>query len=393
MIQGLFVLLLMLLAGGFLCRQWHLNNPSLNLNFMRFMLFYHFALSAAYFIYVLNNPSDSKLYYAIVEAQQYGANWLDYYGTSTFFVHFLAYPFVNYLAFTYESTMVIFAFFGFVGFLFAYSFISENIKAPVKIFGFDGIMLILLLPNCHFWTASLGKGSVIFVGMMMLFWGVSNIKSRWSLIILASMLVYHVRPHIFFVVVAAIALGFSLARGRTPVAYRALIILLSLSLLIYLYQDILSITGLDDESLLDPFISHRAKELSKATSGIDIANYNFFQKIFAFLFRPLFFDAPGLLGIIVSFENLLYLIMFLNFLRPAFIRYFFKADPLVKSAFFAFASVTVALAQISGNLGLAMRQKSQVMLLIFFVLLKFQEQAVLSRFTQWIKSRKLAPSK
>lgn len=393
MVQGFFVLLLTLIAGGLLCRQWHLNMPSLNLNFMRFMLFYHFLLSFAYFIYVLNNPSDSKLYYAIVDTQQYGTSWFDYYGTSTFFVHFLAYPFVNYAGLTYESTMVIFAFFGFIGFLFAYSFISENIKVPTKILGVNGIMLVLLLPNCHFWTSSLGKGSVIFLGMMMLFWGISNIRTRFPFIIVASLLMYHVRPHIFFVAVAAIALGFSLARGRTPVAYRALIILLSLSLLIYLYQDILSITGLDDESLLDPFISHRAKELSKATSGIDIANYNFFQKIFAFLFRPLFFDAPGLLGIIVSFENLLYLVLFFNFFKPPFIRYFLKSDPLVKSAFFAFASVSVALAQISGNLGLAMRQKSQVMILIFFVLLKFQEQAVMARFTNWVKARKLAQVK
>jgi hypothetical protein len=113
--------------------------------------------------------------------------------------------------------------------------------------------------------------------------------------------------------------------------------------------------------------------LSKATSGIDIANYSIPEKLFAFWFRPLFFDAPGVLGFMVSFENLLYLLFFIYTLRWSYIRYLWSADAIVKTSLFTFLGVSFALAQISANLGLAMRQKSQVMILIFFVILMFMD--------------------
>ena len=125
---------------------------------------------------------------------------------------------------------------------------------------------------------------------------------------------------------------------------------------------------------MDPLISHRASELAKATSGIDITNYSMFEKLFAFCFRPLFFDAPGILGWIVSFENLFYLIFSLNLFRPKGIAYIFSSDAIIKTCFLTFFGVSLALAQISGNLGLAMRQKSQVMILLMFVILRFLDE-------------------
>jgi hypothetical protein len=95
--------------------------------------------------------------------------------------------------------------------------------------------------------------------------------------------------------------------------------------------------------------------------------------MFAFWFRPLFFDAPGILGIIVSFENLFYLIIFGYLLQPKALGYLFRADAINKTCLLTFLGVSFALAQISGNLGLAMRQKSQVMILMLFVILKYMD--------------------
>jgi hypothetical protein len=51
---------------------------------------------------------------------------------------------------------------------FAYLYFKENIPIDVKVFGrFDLLTLLLFLPNMHFWTASLGKGSMIFMGLML----------------------------------------------------------------------------------------------------------------------------------------------------------------------------------------------------------------------------------
>ena len=141
--------------------------------------------------------------------------------------------------------------------------------------------------------------------------------------------------------------------------------------------------GLDDETLLTEGLdmSHRAKELGKATSGVDISNYNLPMLLFTFLYRPLFIDAPGALGIVVSFENVFYVLMTLQLFKSGQgFTYPVRAGFLAKSAFFSFLTVSIALAQVSGNLGIAMRQKSQVMLLLLFVIISFLDE---QKLDQW----------
>ena len=81
------------------------------------------------------------------------------------------------------------------------------------------------------------------------------------------------------------------------------------------------------------------------------------MQIFTFLYRPLFFDAPGVLGIIVSFENAFYLLLTLRILTLKGIKFMITGNFLVKTALFSFLTVTIALAQIAGNMGLAMQAK------------------------------------
>jgi hypothetical protein len=132
--------------------------------------------------------------------------------------------------------------------------------------------------------------------------------------------------------------------------------------------------GIDQEEFLSQGLdlTHRAKKLTLASSGVDITNYSLPMQVFTFLYRPLFFDSPGLLGIIVSFENVIYVLLSLKLVgNIRGWRFLFTGNFLSKTAFFSFLTVTIALAQIAGNLGLAMRQKSQVMILLLFVVLSF----------------------
>jgi hypothetical protein len=76
----------------------------------------------------------------------------------------------------------------------------------------------------------------------------------------------------------------------------------------------------------------------------------------------------------VSFENVFYLIIFSKLFRWSFIDFFKRSDHVVKASFLTFLGVSFALAQVSGNLGIAMRQKSQVMILMMFVILKFMDE-------------------
>jgi hypothetical protein len=105
------------------------------------------------------------------------------------------------------------------------------------------------------------------------------------------------------------------------------------------------------------------------------------------LYRPLFIDAPGALGLIVSFENVFYLLITLKIFNLRGFHFLINSNFLVKTAFFSFLTVTVALAQIAGSLGLAMRQKSQVMILFLFVIISFLDKQKLIAYQNAIQQQ------
>jgi hypothetical protein len=348
---------------------------------------YHVLLTLAYYGYVSFNPSDSAYYYAKVIHDFRGDTWMDFYGTSTTFIEFIAYPFIKYMAFSYEAVMALFSFFGFIGFIFFYVFFRENLRFKHDFLGYDLLTLIFFLPNLHFWSASLGKGAVIFMGLGMFFFGLSNFKTRFIPLFIGGIIIYHVRPHIMLVVLVSTLIGFIFSTKGVNLASKLVFLAAATVSFFFIYQDVLTLVGIDEEQIISQTfdLSHRASELGKATSGIDISSYSLPMQIFTFLYRPLFVDAPGILGIIVSFENVFYLLLTLRFLSTIKgWKFLFKGTALTKSSFLSFFTITIALAQISGNLGLAMRQKSQIMILLIFVIISFMDE---QKYTNWLESK------
>ena len=181
---------------------------------MNLLYFYHLIFFGVYLWYAYNNPSDSKGYYANVNI--HNGSWFELFGTDTDFIDFLAYP-LNSIGFSYEMQMLSFAWLGYLGFFYAYLFFREKIPIKIKAFkSIDLLTLILFLPNMHFWTASLGKGSTIFFGLMMFTYGIVKPGSRIFLLILSSFIIYHIRPHVFmFVAVGAVA-GYMSGKEQIP---------------------------------------------------------------------------------------------------------------------------------------------------------------------------------
>ena len=348
--------------------------PVIDAPAMRRLYFFHLVLSFAYYGYILFNPSDSKAYFRKVDLNMRGDSWFDYYGTSTTFIEFLAYPLIKYFGLSYEACMALFSFFGFLGFIYFYIFFRENLKFKHTFMGYDLLTLTFFLPNLHFWSASLGKGSVILLGIALFFFGISNIRKRFVAIAIGGLIIYHVRPHIMLVILVSTAIGFMFSSRNVPIAWRVLFLACCGVVFFFIYRDVLALVGVNEDEVLSQGLdlTHRATELTKATSGVDITHYSMPMQVFTFLYRPLFVDAPGLLGLIVSFENVFCLIITARFLfHRNGLSYLFGGGFLSKSAFLSFITVSIALAQISGNLGLAMRQKSQIMMLLMFVILSF----------------------
>jgi len=230
------------------------------------------------------------------------------------------------------------------------------------------------------------------MGIGLFFYGISKMRTRWIAICIGGFIIYHVRPHIMLVILVSSAIGFVFTTKGISVPLRTAFLVGVAVAFYFIYGDVLTLVGIDEEEFVSQGLdlTHRATELTKATSGIDIANYSLPMQVFTFLYRPLFFDAPGLLGIIVSFENVFYLIITFRLLNIKGLNFLITSNFMVKTAFFSFLTVSLALAQISGNLGLAIRQKSQVMILFMFVIISFLDKQKLVAYQQavWQRIRK-----
>lgn len=380
----------MILINQVLFNRFKQRHPFFSIRLMNNLFFYHLFFFLVYYFYAAYNPSDSLAYFS--RPQSSSLKWWDYFGTSTTFIDFISWPFINLFGFSYEMMMLLYSWFGFLGFLYAYLFFRENIPIKIQVFkSFDFLTLILFLPNMHFWTASLGKGAPIFMGLMMFAYSLGNTKQRWNLLLLGSFLIYFIRPHVFLFVALGTVLGYFTGKGKVSFGRKFLVTLTMIVGLILAKDSILAIAGLDGSEEIveefEEFSQNRAVELSKSGSGVSMASYPLPLKLFTFWFRPLFFDAPGLLGLIVSVENLIYLLLFFKIFRKGFIKFIRKSPISVKMSLTVFFFSSLAMTFVMSNLGIIMRQKSMVMYFLFFVIYYFVAQEKYDRILLLKKKR------
>ena len=338
---------------------------------MNILFFYHLLFGATYYIYAYFNNSDSHRYFSRPAGTIH--SWFNFFGLETRFIDFISYPFIKGLGFSYEMIMLLFTYIGFWGFVFAYLFFKENIKQKIIVFKrIDLLTLILFLPNMHFWTASLGKGAPIFLGLMLFAYSFKYPKERFAGLFIGSILIFCIRPHIFLLVALGAVVG--IMTGQEKISFRKKLAIFSILFLgFFLIKDqVLGVMNLEHSTNLWTdflkFAQHRSNDLSTSGSGVNMVNYSFPEKIFTFWFRPLFYDAPGVLGVIVSIENLIYLLLFIKLLKKEFFTYIWKASKNVKMSLVLFLTTSLAMTFIMSNLGIIIREKSMVMYFMFYVI-------------------------
>lgn len=358
---------------------------------MNILYLYHTFFYGVYSLYAFYNRSDSHKYYENLEFHTGG--WWELFGTDTKFIHWLAYPFFK-IGFNYDMLMFLFSWFGYLGFVYAYLFFREKIPIKYDFHGLDLLTLILFLPNMHFWTASLGKGAPIFLGLMMFTFAIIKPKKRLIPLIIGSITIFQIRPHMFMFVAIGTVLGYLSGREKIPFWQKALVFIAMGGAVILLQDTILGVMGLQaSDNLIEEFEAvseKKAEDLSDAGSGVDMSSYPLPFKLFTFWFRPLFLDAPNILGLIVSMENLIYLTLFMKIINGDFIKFIKKAPAVVKMSFVIFFATSFAMTFVMSNLGIIMRQKSMVMYFLFFVIYYYLAQ---KKYDRIIKIKRFRESK
>ena len=373
MIDFVIVFIILLVANQALFKSLSNKFSFFDKKLMNKLFLYHLLFFIIYFTYATLNASDSKVYYH--DALYYEGDLMNLFTTGTKFILFVT-TFLVRIGFSYLSLMFFFSWFGYVGFVFAYLFFRENITINVTVFKkYDLLNLLLFLPNMHFWTASLGKGSLIFMGLMIFIYALRFPQKRIVALLIGGFFVYMIRPHVMLFVLVGIMVGILTGRSRIGVGVKFLVLLVSVGFLYLAQNSILGVANLEGSENVfadfDQFASDQSRRLLSTDSGVDMSNYPLPFKFFTFWFRPLFVDSPGLLGIFSSAENLIYLLLFAKIANRRFLRFIIKAPYLVKTSLIIFVLTSFALTFVMANLGIIMRQKSMVMYFGFFVIYYF----------------------
>ena len=362
----IFISLLNLVVFGVISNA----NQNISKAYLWTLYIVHICLSLVYFIYAGITTSDSIAYYKVSSNSQ---DWLSFFQTGSPFIRFLAWPFSNLMQLSYYAVMLLFSYFGFLGILLFYAASKENILLQKKFYNLTPLEWIFLLPNIHFWSASLGKGSIMILGIGLFIYGLSRFNYRIIYILFGAFIIYFTRPHILFTSIAGILVALLLTRSGINKGVKFVLILLAFISIYNLTDKVLEFTDTDSINILNSSsIAHKAQELSKSTSGVDLSDYNPVTKLLTFWYRPLFFDAPGLMGVLVSFENILLIIFSFSILKVVILKWkYFNGWFLICG--FTFLLGSFALAQVSGNLGIALRQKAQLMPLFYIIYAKCVE--------------------
>lgn len=337
------------------------------------LYWYHMFFGLIYWTYAQLNRSDSVNYF---NSTRHYKNWFDAFEPGTLFIEWINYPFAKWLGFNYDMMMFFSTWIGFWGFVYFYCFFKENLRFNAKFKGWDAITIFMFLPNMHFWTASLGKGAYIFAGLGILTYGLSWPGKRIPYIALGGFMCYMIRPHILFAVLVGMGVGFILGKEKVPAYQKYLVAIGAIAMSVFVYKDLLAFLGYDPNNVLESFEEEsglNAQRLQSAGSGVDMSSYSLPMKLFTFWFRPLFIDSPNLLGIAISFENALYIYMFGKILNKEFIRYIKEAPAMVKMSGVVFISISISMTFVMSNLGIIIRQKSQIMYFMLFVIVAFMD--------------------
>jgi hypothetical protein len=334
---------------------------------------YHVLFGVIYWAYIVYGPGGDSIGYYNASNKLSLENALYLFSTNgpgTFGMYLLNVFPAKIMGF-FGLTMI-YTLLGYIGILCFYVLFVKHIQFNSTLGKYKLFPLVFFLPNLHFWSAGLGKDTLLFFCIAVFFYSMQQPSKHLLKIGLVMVLSYIIRPHITIFLIASFGLGYVLD-GNLKMYQKIFIGGLFLLAFILLFDKImgfLKIEDLDAETV-NQFSESRAAGLSGSSTGssVDISSYPYPLKIFTFLYRPLFCDINGVLAIVASFENLLLLILSWKLFKLNPIKIFKAGNFIVKSLFIFLIIGTLTFSLILGNLGIMLRQKNMFIPALLFVCL------------------------
>ena len=344
------------------------------------LFFYHLLMGVYYCFFILG---DAVGYWRLPKTYNF-ETFKDglFNGEGTMFMYAFNFMFSNILNMSYLSNTLLYSLFGFMGITFFYIIAIKNIKYNKIINGYVLFPLIFFLPNLHFWSAGVGKDTLLFLCIGMFTYGLMKPFQRIPLLVISILLSMAIRPHITLFLMVGFGLAYVFG-GKVSPFQRFLFSAVMIGIGIAILPSVMEFAKIEEASAegFDKFATGKAEVLSRASTGsaIDISSYPFPLKVLTFWFRPFFFDVRNINGLIASLENLVLVIVFIKAMRTNPIGAF-KAAPFVIKGLVIFLIVgTLAFSQSLGNVGIMIRMRNMFLpgLIIYMMwVFSYQQQRI-----------------
>ncbi len=343
---------------------------------------FHIIAGIAFYFYVINYGGDATNYWFIT---YYDTSNLDDVllliekGSATGYMLLLNYIPAQTLNLSFFTGSIIYTVLGYMGFVYFYVILKENIfnlywLQKVKIVNISGFPtlfpMLFFLPNLHFWSSGIGKDTLLFFCIALFAYSIKNIRKRlWGIGVAVSLSVF-VRPHITLFLLISFGIGFALD-SRLRLYQRILILIIITISCVAMYDYVLQFVKLEslNSEVVKEYYSTSAANLSQSRTGssVDISGYPFFLKVFTFLYRPLFIDSTGILGVFASIENLILLLFTIKCLLNKPIKGFKNSNYLLKGLLLFFVLGSIAFSLMLGNFGIMLRQKTPFIIIFLII--------------------------
>lgn len=322
---------------------------------------YHLSAAFLSWLYSSNNPADSMDYYSTALSSSLRPE------VGTALIAWVTATLREALQASYLDLFMVFHLTGYLGVVILYQLLrvilsSTELSSTQSSTRRNLVWLFALLPGLHVWTSAIGKDAPVFLGVLCFMWGVFSSRGRVPLLLVGLTICGVIRPHIAALLAGSATLALVLSRNVRPV-WRITLILALAGGLWGAMPFLLSFVQLEsvDAVSVRSYVEERQGMNLEGGSSEEIANYSFPFQWFTFLFRPIFVDASGLLALVASLENLVYLVA-LVLHAPSIVRLLFAGEHsfFVRFNFVYWAIGSSILGMTTANLGLALRQKMMV---------------------------------
>lgn len=342
------------------------------------LFFFHLLIGTYYCFFILG---DAVGYWRVPKAYTFDTFKEDLFnGEGTMFMYAFNFMFSNVLNMSYLSNTLLYSLFGFMGLTFFYMVVVKTIPYNKMINGYVLFPLIFFLPNLHFWSAGVGKDTILFLCIGMFAYGILKPITRIPLLVISVLLAMAIRPHIVLFLMAGFGLAYIFG-GKVSVFQRVLFSGVLIGIGLAILPSVMEFAKIEEASGegFDKFAEAKSSVLSRSSAGsaINVSGMPFPLKVLTFWFRPFFFDVRNLNGLIASIENLIFVIVFVKAMRTKPITAFRKAPFVIKGLVFFLLFGSLAFSQSMGNVGIMIRMRNMFlpgMLIYLMWVFSYQQQ-------------------